>query len=123
MRTILTAAIAEADATEFDGEEEPFDAPECGKCDGTGEITVLRCPRKLLAFTDVPDFLQSYHLWKKDGTLPVGTSRLEQTITWTSAITLFDRWVEDAMKVIREAEAKAAEARARAKARASNAGR
>lgn len=121
---LLGGAIAEADGLSLPGEEEEPEEREpehCHRCNGEGTVPVLRCPRKLLAFTQIPDFMHAYHLWKKDGTLPVGTSRSEQTISWWTAVTVFDRWVEDTMKILREAEQKRAEADARAKARANRA--
>jgi hypothetical protein len=112
-----------ADGVDPLAEEEPIERPPCGRCDGAGEIPVDRCPRKLIAGSSVPEFMSSYHDWKKDGTLPVGTARGDQAIVWVTARNLFDRWVEDTMKVLREAKQKQAEAEARAKARAANARR
>jgi hypothetical protein len=100
-------------------EDEPEALEHCEKCNGSRKVPVLRCPRKLLASTDVPDFLSSYHDWKKDGTLPVGTARGDQALVWIAARNLFDRWVEDTMKTLRDAEA----ARAKSKARSASAGR
>ena len=116
LRQILSGAIAVADGIDpLEEEPEPEERPHCSRCDGEGEIPVLRCPRKLIANTSIPEFIASYHDWKKDGTLPVGTSRSEQSLSWIVARNLFDRWVEDTMKILREAEGKKAQSEARAR--------
>lgn len=76
----------------------------------------MRCPGLLLRGTSWPAFIRSYHHWKHHDRYPTDGELDSQSHTWVQAVQLFDGWVEDVMKIIREAEAKKAEALAKAKA-------